>query len=47
VLIGAVPRLMLKTEANPGELGLEAFDHIRASVLAEMFRVSSWIVFSA
>ena len=32
VLIGAVPPLMLKTEANPGGLPLEAFDQMRAAV---------------
>lgn len=35
VLIGAVPPIMLKTEANPGGLGIEAFDDIRANVLAD------------
>ena len=35
VLIGAVPPLMLKTEANPGGLPMEVFDGIRASVLAD------------
>jgi non-heme chloroperoxidase len=35
VLIGAVPPLMLKTEANPGGLPIEVFDQIRASVLAD------------
>ncbi len=35
VLIGAVPPLMLKTEANPGGLGIEVFDEIRANVLAD------------
>ena len=35
VLIGAVPPIMLKTEANPGGLGIEVFDGIRASVLAD------------
>jgi len=35
VLIGAVPLLMLKTTANPGGLPMEAFDGIRADVLAE------------
>jgi non-heme chloroperoxidase len=30
VLIGAVPPLMLKTDANPGGLSIEAFDQIRA-----------------
>lgn len=34
VLIGAVPPLMLKTAANPGGLPMEAFDQIRAGVLA-------------
>src|SRR6195256_541265 len=35
VLIGAVPPLMLKTDANPGGLPMEAFDGIRAAVLAD------------
>ena len=35
VLIGAVPPLMLKTEANPGGLPIEVFDEIRAGVLAD------------
>ncbi|MGD0957573.1 MAG: alpha/beta hydrolase [Candidatus Acidiferrales bacterium] len=35
VLIGAVPPLMLKTPANPGGLPIEAFDEIRAGVLAD------------
>ena len=35
VLIAAVPPLMLKTAANPGGLPIEAFDKIRASVLAD------------
>jgi non-heme chloroperoxidase len=35
VLIGAVPPLMLKTAANPGGLPMEAFDQIRAGVLAD------------
>ena len=35
VLIGAVPPLMLKTEANPGGLPIEVFDQIRANVLAD------------
>jgi non-heme chloroperoxidase len=34
-LISAVPPLMLKTAANPGGLPLEAFDGIRAGVLAD------------
>src|SRR5437660_3181814 len=32
VLVGAVPPLMLKTEANPGGLPIEVFDQIRAGV---------------
>jgi non-heme chloroperoxidase len=32
VLIGAVPPLMLKTEANPGGLPLEVFDNLRAQL---------------
>src|SRR3989454_5365005 len=35
VLIGAVPPLMLKTAANPGGLPMDAFDAIRAGVLAD------------
>jgi len=35
VLIGAVPPLMLKTPANPGGLPMEAFDQIRAAILAD------------
>jgi non-heme chloroperoxidase len=35
VLIGAVPPLMLQTAANPAGTPLEAFDQIRASVLAD------------
>ena len=35
VLIGAVPPLMLKTAANPDGLPIEAFDQIRAAVLAD------------
>ena len=34
VLIGAVPPLMLQTEANPGGLPIEVFDGIRAGVAA-------------
>ncbi|MDB5788569.1 MAG: chloroperoxidase [Caballeronia mineralivorans] len=34
VLIGAVPPLMVKTEANPGGLPMSVFDGIRASVAA-------------
>ena len=33
VLIGAVPPLMLKTDANPGGLPIDAFDQIRAGVV--------------
>jgi non-heme chloroperoxidase len=35
VLIGAVPPLMLKTDANPGGTPIEAFDQIRAGVAAD------------
>jgi len=35
VLIGAVPPLMLKNAASPGGLPIEAFDAIRAGVLAD------------
>ena len=35
VLIGAVPPLMLKTDANPRGTPIEAFDGIRAAVLAD------------
>ena len=35
VLIGAVPPLMLKTPSNPGGLPIEAFDQLRAAVLAD------------
>ena len=35
VLIGAVPPLMLRTAANPAGLPIEAFDQIRAGVLAD------------
>jgi non-heme chloroperoxidase len=35
VLIGAVPPLMVKTAANPGGTPIEAFDQIRAGVLAD------------
>jgi non-heme chloroperoxidase len=34
-LISAIPPLMLKTEANPGGLPIEAFDVIRAGVLKD------------
>ena len=35
VLLGAVPPLMLKTEANPAGTPIEAFDAIRAGVLED------------
>jgi non-heme chloroperoxidase len=35
VLIGAIPPLMLKTEANPGGLPMEVFDKMRADVVAD------------
>jgi non-heme chloroperoxidase len=35
VLVGAVPPLMLKTEANPGGLPIEVFDEIRAKTAAD------------
>jgi non-heme chloroperoxidase len=35
VLLGAVPPLMLKTDANPGGLPIEVFDGIRAGVKAD------------
>src|SRR5438552_9123298 len=35
VLIGAVPPIMLKTASNPAGLPMEAFDQIRAAVLAD------------
>ena len=35
VMIGAVPPLMLKTQANPGGLPMEVFDQIRAGVVAD------------
>jgi non-heme chloroperoxidase len=35
VLIGAVPPLMLKTDANPGGLPIDAFDQIRSGVQAD------------
>jgi non-heme chloroperoxidase len=35
VLIGAVPPLMLKTANNPGGTPIEAFDQLRAAVLAD------------
>src|SRR3546814_6640722 len=35
VLVGAVPPLMLKTEANPGGLPIDVFDGLRAASLAD------------
>src|ERR671933_1357145 len=35
VLVGAVPPLMLKTEANPEGLPIEVFDDLRAQVAAD------------
>ena len=35
VPIGAIPPLMLKTEANPGGTPIEAFDQLRAAVQAD------------
>jgi non-heme chloroperoxidase len=35
VLIGAVPPLMLKTDANPAGLPMKAFDDLRSAVLAD------------
>ena len=35
VLIGAVPPVMVKSEKNPGGTPIEAFDQIRANVLAD------------
>jgi non-heme chloroperoxidase len=35
ILISAVPPLMLKTPSNPGGLPMEAFDQIRAAVIAD------------
>ena len=35
VLIGAVPPLMLKTQANPNGLPLSVFDQLRSAVLAD------------
>ena len=35
VLIGAVPPLMLKTEANPAGLPIETFDQLRTAVLSD------------
>ncbi len=35
VLISAIPPLMLKTSANPGGLPIEAFNQLRAGILAD------------
>jgi non-heme chloroperoxidase len=35
VLIGAIPPLMLKTQANPGGLPIEAFNQIRQAIVAD------------
>jgi len=40
VLIGAIPPLMLKTPANPGGTPIEAFDQLRAAVVAD--RAQFW-----
>jgi non-heme chloroperoxidase len=40
VLVGAVPPVMLKSPSNPGGTPIEAFDGIRASVLAD--RAQFW-----
>jgi len=40
VLIGAVPPLMLKTDANPGGLPMKTFDDMRAAVQAD--RAQFW-----
>jgi non-heme chloroperoxidase len=40
VLISAVPPLMVKTPANPGGVPMEAFDQMRASILAD--RAQFW-----
>jgi non-heme chloroperoxidase len=38
VLISAVPPLMVKTDANPGGLPIEAFDQLRTSVQADRYQ---------
>lgn len=45
VLIGAVPPLMLKTEANPGGLPMSVFDDLRKAVQAD--RAQFWKDLSA
>jgi len=34
LIVGAAPRLVLETAANPGGLPMKAFDQIRAGALA-------------
>ena len=41
VLIGAIPPVMVKSESNPGGTPIEAFDQLRASVLAD--RSTFWL----
>ena len=38
ILIGAIPPLMLKTEANPGGLPIAAFDELRANVATDRWK---------
>src|SRR5260370_20567613 len=38
VLTGEIPRLMLKTPANPGGLPIEVFDQIRGGVLHDRWQ---------
>src|ERR1700730_16744485 len=40
VLVGAIPPLMLQTPANPGGTPIEAFDQLRAAVVAD--RAQFW-----
>jgi non-heme chloroperoxidase len=40
VIVSAIPPLMLKTQSNPGGMPIEAFDKIRAAVLAD--RTQFW-----
>jgi non-heme chloroperoxidase len=47
VLIGAVPPLLLKTEANPGGLPIEVFDGLRKQLAANRSHSSSRAVHSA
>ncbi len=39
VLIGAIPPLMLKTDASPGGLPIEVFDGIRSRLLADRSQI--------